>query len=407
MVGNVVRDRVLAAFGLIWEGVAPVVNCFVVTMCCLALAVAACPLAAARGQESEEAIDRSAAATVLIAFEVNEYESGEIAKSYLQIPAGSGIVVSDDGLILTNAHVVEPATARIFDQSVIEFVTMNANANAKDLRIEDYVSIFVVDQANDTPKHRYFAEIEKIVADQDLAVLRITRDAEGRPLGRNVDDVLSPLFGREEPIKMGEAVSILGYPEFGVARDTSFASSTVDYIPGSVRRLEYNGDEVSIVHLYADISAGSSGGPVTDKEGSLVGIVSEVHQGTGGSSEAIAIPFDQARSIIEGFSRGDMGNWPVKPLSISSTVEYSNDPERPYHLSVWISGPGDVYMEIVQVTYRLHPTFTPSVVTRTNPDDEFLLEFDSWGEFEIIAEVELRDGTVLTLTQHLDYEDAT
>lgn len=67
---------------------------------------------------------------------------------------------------------------------------------------------------------------------------------------------------------------------------------------------------------------------------------------------------------------------------------------------VWVE-PYDESANIESVMYYLHPTFQPSVVTRYQSEN-FWLDFNTWGSFEIQAVVTFNDGSQQTLTQYLE-----
>lgn len=77
----------------------------------------------------------------------------------------------------------------------------------------------------------------------------------------------------------------------------------------------------------------------------------------------------------------------VYQSSPSDTAEY-------FHVIVGLDGaPADV-ADVTSVTYYLHPTFEPSTITRTSAQN-FILEFDTWGEFELSARIYFSDGSSL------------
>ncbi len=79
------------------------------------------------------------------------------------------------------------------------------------------------------------------------------------------------------------------------------------------------------------------------------------------------------------------------------------DGSNTHSLTVWIAGTQEQLADIESVTYYLHPTFQPSVVTRYSPADAFRLDFTAWGQFEIHARLLFRDGRVSDLSKYLAF----
>ncbi len=75
---------------------------------------------------------------------------------------------------------------------------------------------------------------------------------------------------------------------------------------------------------------------------------------------------------------------------------------NPYVVTVELIIPERLPAPVDRVTYYLHPTFSPSVVTRF-PQDNFVLQFYAWGSFKLHAAVYLTNGEVINVsTQVLD-----
>lgn len=72
-------------------------------------------------------------------------------------------------------------------------------------------------------------------------------------------------------------------------------------------------------------------------------------------------------------------------------------------LSIWVTGTEQALSYIERVTYYLHPTFNPSVVTRYSRENQFALSFTAWGQFEIKAKVYFRNGQVKDLSRYLSF----
>ncbi len=170
---------------------------------------------------------------------------------------GSGFIVSDDGLILTNDHVIRDAE-RIM-------VTL--------------------------PDGRDF-EAELIGADQltDVAVLRI----------RGTDLSVAPV-GTSEGLLIGEWSLAIGNP-FGNLFSNSEPSVSAGVISGTGRHIIPD-DEDRVVYLGmiqtdASINPGNSGGPLVNSLGEVIGVNSSIFSRSGGSEGlGFAIPIDRALRV--------------------------------------------------------------------------------------------------------------
>ena len=173
---------------------------------------------------------------------------------------GSGVIASEDGLILTNHHVVERA----------EKVTVTVPGH----------------------KTKYPARILGADKQTDLALLRI--EPEGRlPAAR---------FGRTADVRVGQWVLAVGNP-YGLDGTVSFG-----IISGKGRNLEINDVLNDFIQTDAMIDLGSSGGPLVDLSGQVVGINSR-GQGRG---IGFTIPSDTVQEVMRqveegGIERGWIG----------------------------------------------------------------------------------------------------
>lgn len=160
---------------------------------------------------------------------------------------GSGFIVSPDGFILTNAHVIEDA-----DEVIV--------------RLSD--------------KREFRAEVVGTDARSDVAVIRI--DASGLPTVR---------MGDPEALKVGEWVVAIGSP-FGFDH-----SVTAGIVSAKGRSLP---DENFVPFIQTDvaINPGNSGGPLFNLRGEVVGMNSQIYSQTGGfMGLSFAIPIDVAMDV--------------------------------------------------------------------------------------------------------------
>lgn len=160
---------------------------------------------------------------------------------------GSGFIVSSDGYILTNAHVV-------------------ADAEEVVVRLSD--------------KREFVASIVGADSRSDIALLKI--DARGLPC---------VVAGDPSRLKVGEWVAAIGSP-FGFEQTV-----TVGVVSAKGRSLP---DEVFVPFIQTDvaINPGNSGGPLFNLRGEVVGINSQIYSRTGGfMGLAFAIPIDVAMNV--------------------------------------------------------------------------------------------------------------
>lgn len=163
---------------------------------------------------------------------------------------GSGVIVSANGYILTNHHVVEAA---------------------------DEVEVALVDGRK--------AKASLIGSDPetDLAVLKV-----------NLNDLPAITLGQSEQVKVGDVVLAVGNP-FGVGQ-----SVTMGIVSALSRsRVGINTFE-DFIQTDAAVNPGNSGGALTDTSGNLIGINTAIYSRSGGSlGIGFAIPVHSAKQIME------------------------------------------------------------------------------------------------------------
>ena len=175
---------------------------------------------------------------------------GDPQRSQPTSSLGSGVVVSKDGLILTNHHVIEGADG-------IEVLLSDGRRSAASLVGSD--------------------------PESDLAVLRV-----------ELPDLASIEFGVAEQARIGDVVLAIGNP-FGVGQTV-----TMGIISALGRtQLGINTFE-NFIQTDAAINPGNSGGALVDSQGRLLGINTAIYSRTGGSlGIGFAIPVSTARSVMD------------------------------------------------------------------------------------------------------------
>ena len=173
---------------------------------------------------------------------------------------GSGVIVSPDGVIVTNNHVVEGATK-------------------------------LVVKLNDG--REYPAEIVALDPNTDLGVLRISGPSSEGDLPQGFTPAS---FGDSDRLRIGEWVIAVGSP-FG------FDQTVTAGIVSATGRTGVSRGEVQFeefIQTDAAINPGNSGGPLVDLDGNVVGINTAIFSRTGGNvGLGFAIPAAMARIVLE------------------------------------------------------------------------------------------------------------
>ena len=182
---------------------------------------------------------------------------------------GSGFVISDDGEIVTNAHVVTDATTSGAQQGPLNAAT------------EVYVQF--------ADKNQVEAEIVGFDPFADVALLKV--DPDGLDL--------TPLpLGSETDVEVGEGVAAIGSP-FGELQSQSLSVGIVSASDRSIESLtSFRID--GAIQTDAAINPGNSGGPLLDAAGEVVGINQQIQTSSGGNEGVgFAVPIDLAERSIE------------------------------------------------------------------------------------------------------------
>lgn len=269
---------------------------------------------------------------------------------------GTGVVLSEDGLILTNTHVIEGcdrATVTLFDDSVYEAKLVGA----------DSIS--------------------------DIALLRI--EARG----------LQPAqFGESASLSVGDSVAAIGNP-----LGETFRSTLTDGIISAIERgINYNGHSMTLLQTNTALNEGNSGGALFNIYGQVVGITNMKMTSSYSSIEGIgfAIPSSTVKEVINSLARyGEVNGRPSIGITVGGIPENAaSHYELPAGLYVSAVSPGsDAEAKGVQVGDII--TAVNSVpVTTTDQVNEIKsglqvgdsMTFDIWREGERLQiQIELMD----------------
>ena len=169
---------------------------------------------------------------------------------------GSGFIISADGYLLTNAHVIEDA---------------------------DEIIVRLVD------RREFRARVVGVDRPSDVALIHI--DATDLPVVR---------IGKPERVQVGEWVLAIGSP-FG------FEHSVTAGIISALGRTLPDESFVPFIQTDVAINPGNSGGPLFNLQGEVIGINSQIYSQTGGfMGLSFAIPIDVALAVQERLRAGKM-----------------------------------------------------------------------------------------------------
>lgn len=164
--------------------------------------------------------------------------------------AGSGVILSKDGYIVTNNHVIDGANK-------ITVITRDGKS--------------------------YEAELIGKDSQSDLAVLKI-----------DATDLTPAVLGDSSKLEVGDAAIAIGNPlgELG-GTVTSGIISALD------RDITVEGETMTLLQTNAAINSGNSGGGLFNAKGELIGIVNAKTSGSGIEGLGFAIPINDAKDVIE------------------------------------------------------------------------------------------------------------
>jgi len=201
-------------------------------------------------------------------------------QQYVTEGAGSGVIISSDGYIMTNNHVIENARK----------ITVTLK-NGKE----------------------YTATLIGTDSQTDIAVLKI--DATGLTLA---------VYGDSDTLKVGDLAVAIGNPlgELG-------GTATAGIISALDRQLTINGKTMTLLQTDASINPGNSGGGLFNQYGQLVGLVVAKSSGSDVEGLGFAIPINQVKTIAAqlvdyGYVKGriDTGMTFVDLTSMQNALHY-------------------------------------------------------------------------------------
>jgi len=178
-------------------------------------------------------------------------------REYTQTGAGSGIILSEDGYILTNNHVISGV---------------------------DKITVYVMPEEADAEEVTYEATLVGTSESHDVAVLKI--DAEG---------LNAATFGDSNQLELGELAVAIGNP-----MGTVHGSVTAGIISATEQELTIDDVTISAIQTDASINPGNSGGALFDSYGNVIGLVYAKSSSVSIEGIGYAIPVNDIKDLVTG-----------------------------------------------------------------------------------------------------------
>jgi S1-C subfamily serine protease len=165
--------------------------------------------------------------------------------------SGSGTIITSDGLILTNGHLVDPGPRAKADTFVIAMTV----------------------DPGEPPIEMFFAEPVVVDKNLDLAVLKITTDLKFKEVDWKKVKLPTVALGDSDTLHLGDKLTILGYPGIG--------GETITLTSGNVGGFTNQPGlkEGAYIKTEANISGGTSGGLAMDAAGLMVAVPTQLGSG--------------------------------------------------------------------------------------------------------------------------------
>lgn len=200
--------------------------------------------------------------------------------------AGSGIIISKDGYIITNAHVAEN------DYYTVTKLVVNVNTT---------------DPNNGTSvSTSYDATLVGSDTDTDLAVLKIKADS----------DLPAATLGDSDKLSLGDDVVVIGNP---LGLETSVSKGVVS----GLNRQVYDDNSISAIQTDTAINSGNSGGGLFNMYGEVVGVVNMKLINDNAENLGFAITINDAKSVISDLvSKGYVSGRPILGITCVQVSDY-------------------------------------------------------------------------------------
>lgn len=221
---------------------------------------------------------------------------------------GSGIIISEDGYILTNNHVVD---------------TSSSNSSYSYYDLSDATSVKVkLNNATYGDDATFDAKIVGKDSQTDLAVLKIDKT-----------NLTAAEFADSSEAVVGEFVMAVGSP---LGLDTTVTQGIISAVN---REVESDGNKYTCIQTDAAINSGNSGGALVNSDGKVVGINTLKLSGTGVEGIGFAIPINSTLDIIDELIQH---NKVLRPYIGISGIDLDDSTAQRYNLVL------GVYVKTVQ-----------------------------------------------------------
>ena len=220
---------------------------------------------------------------------------------------GSGIIISEDGYILTNNHVVDTSSSNSYSYYDI--------SDATSVKVKLNSATYGNDSTFD-------AKIVGKDSQTDLAVLKIDKTG-----------LTAAEFGDSDQAVVGEFVMAVGSP---LGLDTTVTQGIVSAVN---REVESDGTKYTCIQTDAAINSGNSGGALVNSEGKVIGINTLKLSGSGVEGIGFAIPINSTLDVTDQLINH---NKVLRPYIGISGINLDESTAKKYNLTV------GVYVKTVQ-----------------------------------------------------------
>lgn len=220
---------------------------------------------------------------------------------------GSGIIISEDGYILTNNHVVDTSSSNSYSYYDI--------SDATSVKVKLNSATYGNDATFD-------AKIVGKDSQTDLAVLKIDKTG-----------LTAAEFGDSDQAVVGEFVMAVGSP---LGLDTTVTQGIVSAVN---REVESDGTKYTCIQTDAAINSGNSGGALVNSEGKVIGINTLKLSGSGVEGIGFAIPINSTLDVTDQLINH---NKVLRPYIGISGINLDESTAKKYNLTV------GVYVKTVQ-----------------------------------------------------------
>ncbi len=171
---------------------------------------------------------------------------------------GSGTIVSDDGLILTNAHVAYPVAPGL----AVLYVSLRLAQEGP----PDVLVVAINETEDQPPIPRYLAELRKVDGYLDVAILEITSNLDGSPVAKSDLHLTVIPLGDSDSLHADDEVRVFGFPGAGGNTITVTQGRVSGFTPDP--KIPGRG----WIKTDALVTPGNSGGLAADANANLIGV---------------------------------------------------------------------------------------------------------------------------------------